>query len=113
MVKLFEATDPDKGYNMRQGGKHNTPCSEVGQHISQAKLGHEVSAETRSKLRMYGRKRVVQKQLDGTIIEIFDSVTDAARAMNTDKAVISAACRGKTKTCKNYCWEFYDDKEVV
>lgn len=51
LVDAYDAMNPEHGYNMRRGGYHNTPCPEVGKHISQAKLGHEVSPETREKIR--------------------------------------------------------------
>jgi hypothetical protein len=51
-------------------------------------------------------KKVVQKSRDGQIVKIWDSARDAYREGFSFKE-ISACCRGKKKTHKNFIWEFY------
>lgn len=111
LVDAFHATDPRHGYNMRRGGYHNTPVSEVGTRISAAKMGHEVTAETRAKLREYGRKPVLQMTRDGEPLRVFPSLTEAAEAVNAKKTNIYAVCTGKKPSCRNYRWAYY--QEVV
>lgn len=110
LVDEYNAMDPEYGYNLRRGGYHNIPCAEVGRNISRAKMGHEVSEETREKLRGYFRKKVLQKTLNDEPIRIFDSLTDAAQAVGGFKSNIYAACVGKKPTCKNYKWEYYREE---
>lgn len=109
LVDAYDAMNPDHGYNMRRGGLHNFPCPEVGRNISKAKMGHEVTEETRVKLRKYGRRKVLQKTLNDEPVKIFDSITDAAKAVGGFKSNIYAVCVGKKPTSKNYKWEYYEE----
>lgn len=107
LVDEYNATNPEYGYNMRRGGKHNIPCAEVGRHISAAKMGHEVSEATRAKLREYGKRPVLQMTRDGVPIQVYPSLTEAAIAVNAKKPNIYAVCAGKKPTCRNYKWAYY------
>ena len=39
-------------------------------------------------------------------LERYDSTADAARAVCVSGSAITVACRGKSKTCRGYCWEY-------
>lgn len=108
LIDLHNAMCPDCGYNMRRGGLHNTPCEDVGRRISKAKMGHKVAEETRAKLRQYGTKQVLQLTLDGTPVRVFNSLTEAAAAVDGKKTNISAVCLGKKPSCRNYRWEYFE-----
>lgn len=108
LIKKYDSMNPLHGYNMRSGGAHNVPCEDVGRHISQVKAGHEVSEETREKLRQYGKRPVVQLGLDGSYIATFDSLTSAAKSMNCHKNNIWAVCNGKKPTCRGFKWDYLD-----
>ena len=45
--------------------------------------------------------------------EIFESVTEAAKAVDVAKGNISKCCSGKRKTCAGYHWRYYDQKEEI
>ena len=45
--------------------------------------------------------------------EIFDSVTEAAKAVDVDKSSISRCIAGRQKTCAGYHWKQYDQKEEM
>lgn len=111
LIDAYDAMNPDCGYNLRRGGIHNIPCKEVGERISKAKMNHKVTEETREKLRKYGTKKVIQKTMSGETIRVFDSLTDAAKAVGSFKSNIYAVCAGRKTSSKNYKWEYY--KEVV
>ena len=111
LVDAFDAMNPDRGYNMRKGGKSNTPCKEVGRHISEAKMGHPVSKDTREKLSKYGRKRVVQLDKEGNIIAVHESLTEAAETVGAFKSNIYAVCAGKKPTSRGFRWAYF--KEVI
>lgn len=109
LIDTFDTMNPEHGYNMRRGGKHNIPCGEVGKAISASKMGHEVTEETRKKLREYGCRPVVQMDLDGEPIAIFRSMTDAANAVKGYKSNIFAVCSGRKPTSKGFKWAYYDE----
>ena len=108
MVDMLGTLDPEIGYNMRRGGIHNVPCKEVCMHISESKMGHVVTPETRAKLSRYGAINVIQLSLDNNPLRIFDSITDAANSVGVHKNNIWAVCNGKKKTCKRYKWMYLD-----
>ena len=56
-------------------------------------------------------KSVRQYSLDGLYINQFDSIKEAAEALNIDAGQISATCRGAVKTAGKYMWRFVSDKE--
>lgn len=49
-IRIFEATDPKKGYNSKTGGYRGSPTEETRKRISAAKMGHATSEETRRKM---------------------------------------------------------------
>jgi predicted GIY-YIG superfamily endonuclease len=112
LVDEYNSMNPDYGYNLRRGGYHNTPCDEVGDNISKAKMGHGVSEETREKLRQQFGRKVLQKSLDGKPIKVYRSLTEAAREVGSFKSNIYAVCIGRKPTCKNYKWEYYDEEVI-
>lgn len=53
------------------------------------------------------KKKVAMLDKDNeTIIEIFESVSEAGRKTGSNRKGISAVCLGKQKTCNNYKWKF-------
>lgn len=55
-------------------------------------------------------KRVNQYTLDGKYIKTWDSMAQAARALETHAACISACCRGVSRKCSGYKWTYYIEK---
>lgn len=56
------------------------------------------------------KKKIIQKDLDGKIIKIWDSIADIERNMNIKSSNISAICKGLRKTAKGYRWEYYNNE---
>lgn len=56
-------------------------------------------------------KRVVQYDLDGKYLNIFNSIKEANKALKKPPHATSIGdcCRGIKKTAFNYIWKFYDD----
>ena len=46
------------------------------------------------------------------ILNIYDSVSEAARQTGANRKGISAVCLGKQKTCFNHYWKFIEDEIV-
>ena len=55
------------------------------------------------------RKKVIQYDLNNNYIQTFNSITDAAKAINSNTTNISAVCKGKRKTCKKYIFRYEED----
>lgn len=54
-------------------------------------------------------KEVVQYDINGNIVNIFKSVSDAARFMNVCRSGITAACNGKQILSMGFIWRYYGD----
>jgi hypothetical protein len=54
-------------------------------------------------------KPVYQIGLDGNVIKLWDSITEASKSLNVDLSSISLACKGKCKTAGKYVWVLKDD----
>lgn len=63
---------------------------------------------------MYGRtgskspqaKRIIQCDMDGKPIASYDSIIEAAQAMERNAQSISNALKGRTKHCKHFIWKY-------
>lgn len=51
-------------------------------------------------------KKVAQYSLDMKLIKIFDSITEAAKEVNTSTSHICRCCKGKLKITKGYIWKY-------
>lgn len=51
-------------------------------------------------------RKVVQKDLTGTVIARFDSIGQAARSVNVSTGHIWQCCNGERKTCKGSVWSY-------
>lgn len=54
-------------------------------------------------------KKVVSLTQDMNIVDIFDSIKDAANKIGVGHTNIIAACKGRTKTSGGYKWMYYED----
>lgn len=54
------------------------------------------------------KKKVAKLGKDNEIIEIFGSLTDAGKAMNTGYSNISNVCNGRLKTSSGFMWKFIE-----
>lgn len=52
-------------------------------------------------------RKVVQYDLDGNIIKIYDSIVKAANATNAHHSAISRCCEGYEKTANGFQWRYY------
>ena len=54
------------------------------------------------------RKKVVQMDLDGNIIKIWDYIHQAANETNSKATKIVACCRGRINSHNKYKWKYYE-----
>jgi len=59
-----------------------------------------------SKVKIRKKKKVAKYSLTGELIEVFDSLIDAAKNVGCPQYQISKVCTGVQKTCRNYKWVF-------
>ncbi len=58
----------------------------------------------------HGRSRkIVQKILDGNVIQIWDSANHAGITLNINRRNITAYCRGKRNIAGEWTWIYYDN----
>ena len=55
-----------------------------------------------------GGKTCVQRDLDGNIIKIFDSISEAARQVKGNDSCIFRACKKQLHTAYGFIWDFYN-----
>ncbi|GET01907.1 HNH endonuclease [Rhizophagus clarus] len=54
-------------------------------------------------------RKIVQKMLDGSIVQIWDSIRLASKALKISETCISECCSGKQKTSGGWHWMYYED----
>ena len=69
---------------------------------------YSVADSTKAKMsQSYTRKKKVARcDSSGTIIEVYDSVKAASRALHTTPTNIKACCIGKTSHAKGFVWKY-------
>ena len=62
-----------------------------------------------NKLRGDNRRRVIQYSLSGQLIQVWDSVTQAALSVDSGVTYISQACLDMMSSYRGYRWRYYED----
>lgn len=55
------------------------------------------------------RKEVIQKTIDNNIIRKWNSIKEASESLNICNVAIFNCCKGKSKTCNGYRWEYANE----
>ena len=92
---------PNKGKIFPDEWRKNISKSKKGKPSH--RKGVKLSEETLIKK----RKKIMQLEKDGTIIKIWDSLTEAAMELNVQLSHISSVCNGKRITTGGFKWEYY------
>ena len=131
-IEKYDAQNPEKGYNRKTGGESETIYSDTfilelwnsGKTIKDIKTENNMNYNNLSR-RLYGlgitkeeinhraysqnskkKKAVVQYDLFGNYIQTFNSIADAARAIGSNTTNISAVCKGRRNSCKNFIFKY-------
>lgn len=131
-IQYYEAQNPEKGYNYLTGGERGTFYSDEfilnlwnsGKTIKDIKTENNMNYNNLSQ-RLYSlgitreeinrrayflnnkkRKAIEQYDLFGNYIKTFDSISDAAREIDSNTSNISAVCKGRRKSCKNFIFKY-------
>ena len=65
--------------------------------------------EARKKLSEEHKKPVEMLTIDGELVNVFDSLTDAKIATGVDRSSIARVCKGKQKIAGGYKWTYHID----
>lgn len=132
LIREFDTTNPNKGYNITKGGeggngykhteeqkqkisethKGKTLSEEHKQKISEAHKGKTLSEETRKKLSKSSKgknngnaKQIYCVELD----KYFDTIIEASEFVGCYQSAISEVLIGKYKTAGGYHWLYAED----
>ncbi|RIA87653.1 hypothetical protein C1645_776845 [Glomus cerebriforme] len=56
-----------------------------------------------------GSRKIVQKTVDGNVVQIWDSIRLASNTLKISETCISECCSGKQKTSGGWRWMYYED----
>ena len=56
----------------------------------------------------YRKKKVIQYDLEGELVKVFDSISDASKQTEINKSSIAKCCRGERKKAGDFIWKFLD-----
>lgn len=122
LIKEWNTTDRCYGYNCESGGNANknlsreTRCKQsesAKRRISRdgaPMQGRAWSAEHREKMKIacsHRAKPVIMFALNDEFLKIFNSVSDAARAVEGDKTLIIKCCKGSANSAYGFKWRYY------
>lgn len=93
--------------NHKDGVKNNNNSN----NLEWCNNSHNIKEAYRIGLHQPKYVKVVQKDLQGNVIKVWNSMKEIQEVLNIDYQRISKCCRGVRKTCKHYIWEYYDKKE--
>lgn len=104
------------GYNLTIGGEGSFGCKHSEESVKRGVENRRYFYDT-LKGKVFGRpfvkghipdnkKAVVQLDKDGKIINRFDSITEAAKAMNRKRETLRDCVLGRQHTCAGYFWKY-------
>lgn len=106
LLKSYTSIEIAEKFGVRKNIIHNIKNHKTWKHLTE-----NLNFPNNRKQRNDG-KEVVQYSMDGTIIQTYNSIQEAAKITGIDKRHISAICNGKKNsfTANNYVWRFNGDE---
>ena len=102
LIKKFDTTNPDKGYNLAKGGSNTPKSKETRKKMSENHADFCGANNPRA-------KKIMQYTQDGKLIKIWDYVNQIENELHIDHSNISKCCKGKIKSAGGYLWKYFDD----
>lgn len=106
LIEKFDTTNPNKGYNLTNGGGNAYKSDETKKKMSENHAN--VFGANNPKARM-----VAQYSKDNELIKIWSCIAQAGNELHIDTSSISRCCRGKAYTVGGYIWKYYNEYEVL
>lgn len=124
LIEKLNTMNSKYGYNLREGGHNSHISEEQKRKISETLKGNIISDSTRKKLSdsMKGKllgenspcaKKIVQYDMQGNLMKIWSSISDAARDLNLNVGNIAKCCDENNNvswTTGGYIWKFLGDE---
>lgn len=99
--------------------KNREISKETRERIGRGNKGKRMPEEAKIKIRNYQLANayskyipVLQYDLDNSLLNRFNSITEAAKSINKDTSHIVSCCKGRRKTAYGFVWK-YEEKEVT
>ena len=128
-IALFRSNNPKFGYNLDSGG---STCREISEETRQKYVEiarkRAQDPEYKKKISESWKHRVVTEETKQKMSEsitpykrkvlcveegiVYDSVADAARAMNVKRPSITVCCEGKKPTICGFHWAYVDEEKL-
>lgn len=99
--RCMNIATPGKGYADRQDVRNKISMSLTGRSLSE-ETKSKMSESRKGKKHEWNRKKIVQLDLEGNFIKLWDSIKDAEKELNI-------CYRKKNKTCGGFQWQSYDE----
>lgn len=80
-----------------------------GKNLNWCDYSVDKSCKAGYQIRSCYKKEVVQLSKDGELINIYDSITEAANKFNVNQSSIIGCCRGRCKIIKGYKWMYKEE----
>lgn len=121
LIKKLNTMDSRYGYNLREGGQNSEISEETRKKISETLKGNILSEETRKKMSESRKgkytgsnspcaKKVVQYDLQGNLIKIWNSIVEAERELGLTEYSISRCCNDVHTTTGGFIWRYYGEE---
>lgn len=128
-IALFRSNNPEFGYNLNSGGGINREISEeTRQKLTEIARKRAKDPEYKKKISESWKHRVVTEETKQKMSKsitpykrkvlcveegiVYDSVADAARAMNIKRSGITTCCKGRTPTICGFHWVYMDEERL-
>ena len=107
LIKKYNSTDPDFGYNLTAGGQHGTLSQESIAKLSESLKGHPVSDKVRAILTECHKIPIICIETQ----KIFSSAQEVADQMGLCRTSVSKAAKGQQDTCGGFHFALLRDYE--
>ena len=119
LIREWDTTNRDKGYNITKGGESNKLTEETRKKISESHKGKTFSEEHKKNLSEAHKGQDSPNKTKVYCVELdmyFDTVTEASKFVGCCSQNISCVLtgtNGKSKTAKGYHWVYAEDVEKI
>ena len=117
LIRELDSLNPQKGYNVSAGGKctfaglkHTKEYKKKMREINQGKKYSEATIQRMRDAHAKERKAVTSYSMEGEVVGEYNSLHDAANAINGHPTNVARACKGRVY--KGLLWRF-SGKEVM